>query len=93
MVLHEQAIEVNTMLIFELLGQEQNKGVNMDLGPHLNSKTAIIEELVKCLEESKSRPTNSSTLAQTVSFWLSYPHSKKVRMLFGRFLLECLHDC
>ena len=31
-------------------------------------------------------------MAETVSFWLSYAHSKKVRKIFGRILLECLHD-
>lgn len=58
----------------------------------VSSKAAIVEEMVRCADELKEKHKNMSSLGDTVSYWLSYPHSKKVRMLFGRFLLEALHD-
>lgn len=73
------------------LNQEKDRGVNLDLKTvHCNK--AVIEELVQCINENKHKSASSQNLAETVSFWLSYAHSKKVRMIFGRILLECLHD-
>ena len=52
-----------------------------------------MEKFVKCLSDTKTGANvKARTLADTVSFWLSFQYSQKVRMLFGRFLLECLHD-
>lgn len=57
-------------------------------------KTTIISQLVKCIESEKANSPGGSvpSLASTVSFWLSFQHSSKVRKLLGRLLLESLHD-
>ena len=56
------------------------------------NKTAIIRQLVKCVDDAKVRPRCSLNIAEFVSFWLAFQYSQKVRIFVARVLLECLHD-
>ena len=64
----------------------------MQSQPRTCNKAAVIKNLIKCVDEAKVRPQSPLNVAEFVSFWLSYQHSQKVRMLVARLLLECLHD-